>query len=110
MIDEFFAQGQIEKDMNVATSLFGGPPDPESLLQKCKSQIGFINVFSYPLLGGIVQLLPSLKFVVDEIDRNRTIWEDTLKIESGQSTPKSTAATHGAHISVDANGQVSAST
>lgn len=91
--------------MGVATSLFGGPPDPESLLQKCKSQIGFINVFGYPLFGGMAQVLPSMKFVVDELDRNRAIWEDTLKIESGHTSPRSAA--EGAHMSVDANGQVS---
>lgn len=109
LIDEFFAQGQIEKDLNVETALFGGPPDPDSLLQKCKSQIGFMNVFAYPLFGGIAKLLPPLVFAVEEIDKNKGIWEDTIKVEtgqpSGQSPPRS--AKIGTHTSVDADGQVS---
>lgn len=68
-----------------------------------------MNVFAYPLFGGIAKLLPTLVFAVEEIDRNKGIWEDTIKIETGQPSGQAPlrSAKIGTHFSVDADGHVS---
>lgn len=81
-MDEFYAQGQIEKDSNIPTSLFGGPPDPDSLLQKAQSQIGFMTAFALPLFGGLARVLPGLGTAVDEINRNKAKWQETVALEA----------------------------
>lgn len=70
-----------------------------------------MNVFGYPLFGGIAKLLPTLRFAMEEIDVNRGIWEETMKVETGPGAGSAGtgqyAADAGAHVGVDTDGEVS---
>ena len=71
----------MEKELNLPTCLFGGPPDREDLVKLAESQIGFMSIFAGPLFEGITAILPAMGFATDEIESNRTVWEDKIHVE-----------------------------
>jgi hypothetical protein len=118
----------METDLGIPSCLFGGPPAVGNLIKLGESQIGFMSIFARPLFEGITGLLPSMSFTVEELDRNKKIWEqkiadvETNSTSDGsysESTPTNTKSTP--HTSADAtdfrspsitsstNGQISVS-
>ncbi|KAI5195184.1 HD-domain/PDEase-like protein [Aureobasidium subglaciale] len=81
LTDEFSNQGAMEKELNLPTCLFGGPPDREDLVKLAESQIGFMSIFAGPLFEGITAILPAMSFSTVEIETNRTIWEEKIHVE-----------------------------
>lgn len=81
LTDEFSNQGAMEKELNLPTCLFGGPPDREDLVKLAESQIGFMSIFAGPLFEGITAILPAMSFSTVEIESNRTVWEEKIHIE-----------------------------
>ncbi|KAI4715514.1 HD-domain/PDEase-like protein [Aureobasidium sp. EXF-10727] len=81
LTDEFSNQGAMEKELNLPTCLFGGPPDREDLVKLAESQIGFMSIFAGPLFEGITAILPAMGFSTVEIESNRTVWEDKIHAE-----------------------------
>ncbi|KAI5247153.1 HD-domain/PDEase-like protein [Aureobasidium subglaciale] len=81
LTDEFSNQGAMEKELNLPTCLFGGPPDREDLVKLAESQIGFMSIFAGPLFEGITAILPAMNFSTVEIETNRTIWEEKIHVE-----------------------------
>lgn len=71
----------MEKELNLPTCLFGGPPDREDLVKLAESQIGFMNIFAGPLFEGITAILPAMGFATVEIETNRTVWEEKIHVE-----------------------------
>jgi hypothetical protein len=71
----------MEKELNLPTCLFGGPPDREDLVKLAESQIGFMSIFAGPLFEGIAAILPAMGFASAEIESNRTVWEDKIHAE-----------------------------
>ncbi|KAH7049256.1 hypothetical protein B0J12DRAFT_711040 [Macrophomina phaseolina] len=76
LTDEFSNQGQMEQELALPTCLFGGPPLGES-------QIGFMNIFARPLFESVADILPNMRFSVNEIIENKVIWQK--KIEEAKS-------------------------
>ncbi|KAH0201454.1 HD-domain/PDEase-like protein, partial [Aureobasidium melanogenum] len=81
LTDEFSNQGAMEKELNLPTCLFGGPPDREDLVKLAESQIGFMSIFAGPLFEGITAILPAMSFSTVEIESNRTVWEEKIHVE-----------------------------
>ncbi|THZ28323.1 HD-domain/PDEase-like protein [Aureobasidium pullulans] len=81
LTDEFSNQGAMEKELNLPTCLFGGPPDREDLVKLAESQIGFMSIFAGPLFEGITAVLPAMGFSTVEIEINRTVWEEKIHVE-----------------------------
>ena len=71
----------MEKELNLPTCLFGGPPDREDLVKLAESQIGFMSIFAGPLFEGITAVLPAMSFATVEIESNRTVWEGKIHAE-----------------------------
>jgi hypothetical protein len=71
----------MEKELNLPTCLFGGPPDREDLVKLAESQIGFMSIFAGPLFEGITAILPAMGFSSVEIESNRSVWEDKIQAE-----------------------------
>lgn len=65
----------------MSSCLFGGPPVLDDLVKLGESQIGFINIFSRPLFEAVADILPSMRYVVDEILINKDIWEKKIEEE-----------------------------
>ncbi len=55
--------------------LFGGPPVRDDFIKLGESQIGFMNIFARPLFEAVTDILPAMRFAVDEILTNKAIWE-----------------------------------
>ena len=57
---EFANQGEMEINIGIATSLFGGPPELGNFIKKAKGQVGFMDIFGLPLFDGVTDILPDL--------------------------------------------------
>ncbi|KAL9063084.1 MAG: hypothetical protein Q9157_008434 [Trypethelium eluteriae] len=82
LTDEFANQGIMEKELNIPTTLFGGPPVRDNMVKMGESQIGFMNIFAIPLFESVTDILPAMQFSVDELLRNKGIW--ARRIEQGK--------------------------
>lgn len=58
------------------TALFGGPPELGNMVKLATSQINFMAVFALPLFEGVADLCPQMVFACQQIQSNRTIWQD----------------------------------
>jgi len=81
LTDEFLRQGDMEKELEMQSCLFGGSPVKDDIIKMGESQIGFMNIFAKPLFEGVTDILPAMKFSVDEIDNNKAIWQDKIERE-----------------------------
>ncbi|KZF25115.1 HD-domain/PDEase-like protein [Xylona heveae TC161] len=78
---EFARQCTMEQELQIPTALFGGPPVQDSIVKLGESQLGFMNIFAYPLFEAVANILPAMQFSVDEIVANKVIWETTIAQE-----------------------------
>jgi hypothetical protein len=67
--------------------LFGGPPVREDIIKLGESQIGFMNIFARPLFEAVTDILPAMRFAVDEMLTNKAVWERKI-VEERQSKRK----------------------
>lgn len=61
--------------------LFGGPPVRDDMIKLGESQIGFMNIFARPLFEAVTDILPAMRFAVDEILTNKAIWDTKIDQE-----------------------------
>lgn len=71
----------MEKELNLPTCLFGGPPDRDDVIKLGESQIGFTNIFATPLFEGVTDIFPTMNFSVMELGTNKSIWEKKIQAE-----------------------------
>lgn len=74
----------MEKELNLPTCLFGGPPDPNDFLKLAESQLGFINIFARPLFEGVSAVLPEMRFTLAELGTNKAIWQERIDAENSR--------------------------
>ncbi|POS85265.1 hypothetical protein EPUL_005427 [Erysiphe pulchra] len=84
LTDEFSRQAAMEKEMGIPSVLFAPPVREIATLGK--SQIGFIETFAYPLFDGVAEVMPSMSFCVEELQRNKIIWNEKI-LKQQNSTP-----------------------
>ncbi|GAM82596.1 hypothetical protein ANO11243_005780 [Dothideomycetidae sp. 11243] len=84
LTDEFANQGAMERELNLPTCLFGGPPDPNDFLKLAESQLGFMNIFARPLFEGISAVLPEMRFTLAELSTNKAIWQERIEAENSR--------------------------
>lgn len=71
--DEFSRQASMESELQIPTALFSVPTKEQPAL--FKSQLGFMNLFAIPLFQGVADILPTLKYTVDELETNKKLFE-----------------------------------
>ncbi|KAF2270969.1 HD-domain/PDEase-like protein [Lojkania enalia] len=81
LTDEFSNQGVMEQELQMASCLFGGPPVRDDLIKLGESQIGFMNIFAMPLFEAVADILPAMRFAVEEINVNKKIWNGKIEEE-----------------------------
>ncbi len=79
LTDEFSRQACMEGDLGIPTALFA-PPVRETI-ELGQSQIGFINIFAYPLFHGVADVMPNMAFVIEEMLTNKRVWEEKIGAE-----------------------------
>ena len=81
---EFARQGEMEQRVGLETTLFGGPPELGNLTKLANSQIGFMNIFAYPLFEAVADILPSMTFAGEEIKANQEVWKQKIEEEKSK--------------------------
>lgn len=79
MTDEFARQASMESELGIPSALFA--PPVREIVELGKSQIGFMNLFAIPLFQGVTDVLPAMTFCVDELHRNKLVWEEKIAQE-----------------------------
>lgn len=65
----------MESELGIPSALLSPPKkDIESLT---KAQLGFMKLFALPLFQGVVDLMPALKYTVEELEINRALFESS---------------------------------
>jgi hypothetical protein len=68
----------MEQELDMPSCLFGGPPARDDIIKLGESQIGFMNIFAMPLFEAVTDILPAMRFAVDEILANKAVWEKKI--------------------------------
>eukprot|EP01002_Notosolenus_urceolatus_P014093 NODE_524_length_2000_cov_59.356740_g418_i0.p1 GENE.NODE_524_length_2000_cov_59.356740_g418_i0~~NODE_524_length_2000_cov_59.356740_g418_i0.p1 ORF type:complete len:603 (-),score=193.63 NODE_524_length_2000_cov_59.356740_g418_i0:192-1979(-) len=69
--DEFFMQGDREKNLGLPISPFMDRSQPSM----AKGQIAFMNYIVIPLFESIADYLPDMRFTVDHVESNKSYWQ-----------------------------------
>lgn len=102
LTDEFANQGAMEKELDIPSALFGGPPTVGDLIKLGKSQQGFMGVFARPLFEAVTGILPAMSFSIDELEKNKEIWAKKIANEkSSQPLKYENSENHDASTSQD---------
>lgn len=84
--EEFAHQGEMENNIGMETTLFGGPPEIGNMLKLANGQIGFMTIFAHPLFANVTDVIPAMGFAAEEILVNKGVWftraehEKTVKV------------------------------
>ncbi|KAF4307748.1 3',5'-cyclic-nucleotide phosphodiesterase regA [Botryosphaeria dothidea] len=100
LTDEFSNQGQMEQELSLPTCLFGGPPVRDDTIKLGESQIGFMNIFARPLFESVADILPNMRFSVDEIIENKVIWQKRIEEAKARLIPQVDGGIEGVGASV----------
>ncbi|TVY60817.1 3',5'-cyclic-nucleotide phosphodiesterase regA [Lachnellula suecica] len=82
LTDEFARQASMEQDLGIESALFAAPV--REIVELGKSQIGFMNLFAIPLFQGVTDVMPAMAFSVDELQANKSTWEDRINEEQAK--------------------------
>lgn len=93
----------MEQELQMDSCLFGGPPVRDDMIKLGESQIGFMNIFARPLFEAVTDILPAMRFAVDEILANQAVWESKIDDERAKrrKNPKLSLGIHPPSFSVD---------
>ncbi|KAI1856185.1 uncharacterized protein JN550_013893, partial [Neoarthrinium moseri] len=77
LCDEFSRQASMEGEIGIPSSLIAEPK--KDFLSLAKAQLGFMNLFAIPLFQGVADVLPAMKYTVEELEGNKTLFEKAIE-------------------------------
>lgn len=83
--EEFSRQASMEGELDIPSSLMA--PPKKDLGSLVKSQLSFMNLFAIPLFQGVADIMPGMKYTVEELEINKGFFErmvDEEKIKEAQ--------------------------
>lgn len=75
----------MESELDIASSLLA--PPKKDLVSLAKAQLSFMNMFAIPLFQGVADVMPAMKYTVDELDRNKGLFEHRVQDEQAKEDP-----------------------
>lgn len=78
---EFASQGEMENQVGMETTLFGGPPEIGNMMKLANGQIGFMSMFAHPLFANVTDVIPAMGFAAAEINNNKGVWYNRMEQE-----------------------------
>lgn len=78
---EFASQGEMENQVGMETTLFGGPPEIGNVMKLANGQIGFMGIFAHPLFANVADVIPAMGFAATEIMKNKGVWITRIEHE-----------------------------
>lgn len=85
LAEEFSRQASMETDLDITSSLMS--PPKKDMVSLSKAQLGFMNMFAIPLFQGVADIMPTMKYCVDELDTNKELFESGIKLEQAKQDP-----------------------
>ncbi|KAK1990120.1 3'5'-cyclic nucleotide phosphodiesterase [Colletotrichum falcatum] len=83
--DEFSRQASMESELDIASSLLS--PPKKDTMSLSKAQLSFMNMFAIPLFQGVADILPAMKYTVDELEINKGLFERRIRDEQAKDDP-----------------------
>ncbi|KZL67026.1 3 5 -cyclic nucleotide phosphodiesterase, partial [Colletotrichum incanum] len=83
--DEFSRQASMESELDIASSLLSAPK--KDTMSLSKAQLSFMNMFAIPLFQGVADILPAMKYTVDELEINKGLFEQRIRDEQAKEDP-----------------------
>ncbi|OLN81787.1 3',5'-cyclic-nucleotide phosphodiesterase regA [Colletotrichum chlorophyti] len=83
--DEFSRQASMESELDIASSLLS--PPKKDLMSLSKAQLSFMNMFAIPLFQGVADILPAMRYTVDELEINKSLFEQRIRNEQAKEDP-----------------------
>ncbi|CRK30445.1 hypothetical protein BN1708_000961, partial [Verticillium longisporum] len=84
--DEFSRQSSMENELEIQSSLLATPK--KDLVSLAKAQLGFMNMFAIPLFQGVADIMPTMQYTVDELERNKVLFEGRVHEEQAKEDPR----------------------
>lgn len=75
----------MEEELDIKSSLLAQPK--KDLLSLSNAQLGFMNLFAIPLFQGVANIMPAMRYTVDELDLNKGLFEQKVREEKAKQTP-----------------------
>lgn len=67
----------MENQIGIASSLIAEPK--KDFMSLARAQLGFMNLFAIPLFQGVADVLPRMRYTVDELEGNRALFEKAIE-------------------------------
>lgn len=80
--EEFSRQASMEDELGIQSSLMSPPKQDITTLSK--GQLSFMNLFATPLFQGVADIMPMMRYTVDELDSNKNCFEQKLQEEKAK--------------------------
>ncbi|ROT35885.1 3',5'-cyclic-nucleotide phosphodiesterase regA [Sodiomyces alkalinus F11] len=80
--DEFARQASMEMELEITSSLLA--PPKKDIISLGKAQLGFMNMFALPLFQGVADIIPAMQYTVDELERNKELFEGRIQEEQAK--------------------------
>lgn len=98
LADETSRQASMENELGITSSLVSTPK--KDLLSLSKGQLGFMKLFAIPLFQGVADIMPTMRYTVEELEANRDLFESGMQEEEDS---KALRAVAGGDCEADAN-------
>ena len=79
LADETSRQASMENELGISSSLMATPK--KDLLSLSKGQLGFMKLFAIPLFQGVADIMPNMRYTVEELEANRDLFESGMQQE-----------------------------
>lgn len=75
----------MENELEIQSSLLATPK--KDLVSLAKAQLSFMNMFAIPLFQGVADIMPTMQYTVDELERNKVLFEGRVHEEQAKEDP-----------------------
>ncbi|KAK8930470.1 hypothetical protein H634G_07415 [Metarhizium anisopliae BRIP 53293] len=83
--EEFSRQASMEDELDIKSSLMAQPK--KDMLSLSNAQLGFMNMFAIPLFQGVADIMPAMRYTVDELEVNKRLFEQKVQQEKARQSP-----------------------
>jgi 3'5'-cyclic nucleotide phosphodiesterase len=86
LTDEFSRQASMENELGIPSSLLA--PPKKDVVSLARGQLGFMNLFAIPLFQGVADIMPAMKYTVEELEINKGHFEKQIRDELAKEEPQ----------------------
>ncbi|POR34855.1 Phosphodiesterase [Tolypocladium paradoxum] len=80
--EEFSRQASMEDELEIKSSLMA--PPKKDIMSLANAQLGFMNMFAIPLFQGVADIMPAMRYTVEELEINKSHFERKVQEEKAK--------------------------